>query len=96
MITIATSRRNVAIPWTSLVTLLLVIRRIDSAKSIRAAFADVDATPVELSAEDKAHLVELLNFWSTKVSVAKLPEGIWDLRNALVDDLDYAEQRQDG
>ena len=87
MITIATSRRNVAIPGLSLVTLLRVIWRIDSAKGIRGAFREVDATPVELSAEDKAHLVELLNFWSTKVSVAKLPEGIWDLRNALVDDL---------
>ena len=96
-VTVATSRGNVVIPWASRDTLLREIRRIESAKSIRAAFEDVGAgNPVKLSRDDEANLVELLNFWSTEVSVAKLPEGIWDLRNALVDDLDQTEQRNAG
>jgi len=87
-VTVATSRGKIVIPWASRDTLLSEIRRIDSAKSIVDAFQGVGATTVvKLSREDKANLLELLNFWSNEVSVAKLPEGIWDLRNALVDDL---------
>ena len=96
-VTVSTSQGNVAIPWASRDTLLREIRRIDSAKSIRDGFDGVGAsTTVELSRGDKAILVELLNFWSTEVSVAKLPEGIWDLRNALVEDLHHTEQRKEG
>ena len=94
-VTVATRRGKIVIPWASRDTLLSEIRRIlseirriDSAKSIVDAFQGVGATTaVKLSRDDKAHLVELLDFWSNEVSVAKLPEGIWDLRNALVDDL---------
>jgi hypothetical protein len=87
---VATSRGTIVIPWGSRDTLLQEIRRIDSANSIRKAFQDVGASlPVQLSRDDKAHLVELLNFWASEVSTAKLPEGIWDLRNALLDDLDH-------
>ena len=88
-VTVATSRGNITIPWASRDTLLREIRRIDSAKSIRGAFENVDASsPVQLSLDDKRNLVGLLNFWSTEVSIARLPEGIWDLRNALVEDVD--------
>ena len=94
---VATSRGNIVIPSASRDTLLREIRRIDSAKSIRDAFENVGAsTPVELSRDDKMNLLELLDFWSTEVSVAKLPDGIWDLRNALADDLHDTEQRQGG
>jgi hypothetical protein len=88
---VATSRGNIVIPWSSRDTLLHEIRRIDSASSIRKAFQDVGASlPVQLSRDDRAHLVELLNFWGSELSTAKLPAGIWDLRNALVDDLAYS------
>lgn len=76
------------IPWASREALLEKIRHVDTAESIRDAFQGVGAsTAVKLSRDDEANLVELLNSWSTEVSVAKLPEGIWDLRDALVADL---------
>ena len=88
-VTVATSRGNITIPCASRDTLLREIRRIDSAKSIRAAFESVGASSlVKLSLDDKRNLVGLLNFWSTEVSIPRLPEGIWDLRNALVEDVD--------
>jgi hypothetical protein len=50
----------------------------------------VPACPCSSAGTTKPTLVELLNFWGSELSTAKLPAGIWDLRNALVDDLAYS------
>jgi hypothetical protein len=45
--------------------------------------------PVELTIEQKHALVDVIKTWATQVAgdYPELPEGIFELRNAIVDDL---------
>jgi hypothetical protein len=64
--------------------LLAEIRRVEAATGIVKAFTDVGAIrPVTFTDADRALLLELLQAWSRRVE--KLPPGVWDLRNALVE-----------
>lgn len=72
------------------------IRHLDSAGPIVAAFEAVGVSrPVVLTLEQKGVLVELIEFWGTqtKHGLRGLPEGMFELRNALRDDLHDSLQR---
>ena len=84
---IATSRDDVLLPWESRQELLRQIRGLESARSTIDAFEAVGTSrPVTLETDEKGLLVEAINLWAGNVAVNGLPEGVWDLRCALVDD----------
>lgn len=85
---IAYSRGTVAIPWSSRDALLAETRHLDSAKSIRDAFLAVGATrPVELKRDEMVLLLHAIDVWMGNVGGPdQLPAGIFNLRNALIDD----------
>jgi hypothetical protein len=87
-VAIATSRTTVELPWSSRDRLLHEIRNLDGAEAIRTAFGAVGASrPVPLSRDDQVLLFEAISAWANSVTVEELPEGVWNLRNALVDEL---------
>jgi hypothetical protein len=87
-VTVAYSRGRVVLPWASRDAILNEIRHLDGARGTVTAFEAVGASaPVKLAGDDVAFLVEQLNRWSERVNVANLPEGVWELRCALHDDL---------
>ena len=64
---------------------------VDSLRSLRQAFYRVGASqPVTLSRKEKGELLEVIEFWAEQTRggyYPELPEGIFELRNALHDDL---------
>lgn len=86
---------TVEIPWASRQELLERLRREGDAEAIIAAFEAVGATaPVKLTKEAKRRLLDICEAWLFEDHVDGLPEGIFDLRNALQDEsawgtLDY-------
>jgi hypothetical protein len=94
---VALSRGDVAFPWASRQELLGEIRHVDSAQSIVAAFEAVGTSrPVVFTVEQKALLIELIEFWGnqTRFGLKALSEGMFELRNALHDDLHDTLQRE--
>ncbi len=87
-VSVALSRGEVELPWASRDLLLGEIKHLESARTTIDAFEAVGASrPVRLPLEGKGLLVEAINLWSQNVQVGGLPEGVWDLRCALIDDL---------
>lgn len=87
------SRETINLPWESREALLGEIRHLDSARSTVKAFEAVGTSrPVTLTREDKVLLIEAISVWTRNVTVDDLPPGVWDLRNALYDDLDNPAQ----
>jgi hypothetical protein len=87
---IALGRGIVELPWASRVALLDEIRNRESAKPIVDAFEAVGTSrPVTLTLEQKDQLVDLIESWDTQTErgLKGLPEGLFELRNALHDDL---------
>ena len=85
---VATSRDLVVLPWASRQALLAQMRRIDAARPAIDAFeAAGTRRPVRLDADAKTLLVDSIGRWAEDASLKRLPEGIWQLRNALADDL---------
>ena len=86
-------RGMVSIPASSCDALLEQLRNRDSmndVRDVRDAFLAVGTTePVRLSDPQKLGLRNVITFWANEMSGSyeDLPEGIWDLRNALQDDL---------
>jgi hypothetical protein len=96
---VALSRGDIVFPWDSREELLNQIRHLDSAQPIVAAFEAVGTSrPVVLTTEQKALLIELVEFWGTQTrfGLRGLPEGMFDLRNALHGDLHDAQTREEG
>lgn len=92
-VVVETFRGPIELPWASRAALLTELRRLDSTAGIVAAFEAVGATrPVELTVEQRAELAGLLNFWMNQVQVDGLPEGVYDLRCALVDEFTPATE----
>src|SRR4051794_35704369 len=87
--------RGVAeLPWDSRTALVEEIRHLEAAKPIVEAIRAVGVSrPVELTPELKGLLIQLIDSWGTQTAggLQSLPEGIFELRNALQDDPDEAE-----
>ena len=85
------SRGVVEIPWESRNALIEEIRHLDSAKPIVDAFEAAGVSrPILFTREQKADLIEFIEFWGSQVQgglTDGLPQGMFELRNALHDDL---------
>jgi hypothetical protein len=83
----------VRLPWKSRDYLLRKLRTIQGAEGIVKEFEDVGATrPVELTTEQKAQLYRVLDDRGFTTGFHQLPEGFFELRNALSDELADAKQ----
>src|SRR5262245_3376726 len=83
-------RGIVSIPASSRDALLEQLGSLDSMSEVRDAFQSVETThPVRLTDPQKLGLRNVITFWANQRggSYDDLPEGIYDLRNALQDDL---------
>lgn len=77
-----------ALPWDSREKLLREIRFVGSRRPVVADFENAGASrPVRLTRGQKADLIDLIEAWADRVTIAHLPACVWDLRCALVDDL---------
>ena len=86
---VRTTLDTVTIPWASREELLARLRRrLDPiALEVIRTFEDVGASsPVVLGSEAEALLTGEVEASLIEVSVSNLPEGIWDLRCALIDE----------
>jgi hypothetical protein len=90
-VTVCTSRDTVVIPWETRQELVGRLRRLQrfdpAAATAMHAFEQVGPTdPVVLSAEAERVLTEAVDLWLLELGIPGLPEGIWELRGALVDE----------
>lgn len=77
----------VRLPWRSRELLLRKLRATEGAEGIVEAFEDAGASrPVELDAEEKGVLYRILDDRSFTTGFHELPEGFFELRNALSDE----------
>jgi hypothetical protein len=69
--------------------LLEEMRPLDSFIGARRAFENAGASaPVRLERDEMGGIVQIIEIWMSNVrGPERLPEGIFELRNALVDDL---------
>jgi hypothetical protein len=75
---------SVTIPWASRGVLLVRLRQEDGASEVVRAFETVGShKSVRLDRSAKRRLLETSRRWTNEVGVDKLPEGIFDLGNAL-------------
>ena len=100
-ITVQLSTQDVTVSWETRRALLanLALGQQDVGRAIRTAFDDVAAgRPVTLELDQKTYLLDLLEQWSldTVSGYDALPAEILVLRNALIDDLHDAGERQAG
>jgi len=89
---IALRRGIVSIPSSSRDALLEQLANLDSMTDVREAFEAVETTqPVRLTDPQKLGLRNAITFWANRTggSYDELPEGIYDLRNALQGDLQH-------
>ena len=95
-VTVALSRGNVTFTWATRQALMRRLLHVHSTARIRASFEAVGASrPVELSAGQRAVLLIILEEWSVGGDgYEAMPEGLFELRNALLDDLHDASERQ--
>ncbi len=86
---VRTTRGVVEIPWSSRDALLHEIRYLVSAKPVVEAFAAVGASrPVELDVAGEALLVKAIHVMGNNAGgLDRIPAGLFELRNALIDDL---------
>jgi hypothetical protein len=95
---IACSRGIVEIPWDSRNALIDKIRQLDLATPTIDTFENVGVSqPIVLTHQQKIELIELIELWGDEVIGEGglrdgLPEGIFDLRNKLIDDLHDAQE----
>ncbi len=90
---VATSLGTLELPWDSREILLERLEGIDGARAIIDAFVSVGASrPVELGREEAGLLVSAITSWAHFAGALRLPPGLWDLRNALAEDLRVADE----
>lgn len=83
----------VRLPWRSRELLLRKLRTTPGAEEIVKTFEDVGATkPVELDTEQKALLYRILDDRGFTTGFHELPEGFFELRNALSDEVENARR----
>jgi hypothetical protein len=97
---IALRRGIVSIPWSSRDALLEQLANLDSMNDVREAFEAVgdDTKSVRLTDPQKLGLRNVITFWANRTggSYDDLPEGIYDLRNALQGDLQHVGVEESG
>jgi hypothetical protein len=49
------------------------------------------SAPIRLTKEQKLRLLDVVEHWLEEVNTTGLPEGIFELRNALTDERDYGD-----
>jgi hypothetical protein len=84
---IAGSREEVVIPWASRAALVVRLRAEGDTETVRAFEAVGTSRPVKLSREAKQRLLGTCARWHDEAGERGLPEGMTDLRRALVADL---------
>jgi hypothetical protein len=96
-ILVTTTRVAVTLPALSLLALLDQIRDHAAGRAAIAAFeAPGTGGPVTLDVETKWLLVEVIRVWEQRTGIDLLPEGLWSLRYAFIDDLHSAAFSPDG
>jgi len=92
-IEIPLGRETVRLPWASREALLGQLKHLDSMSEVRRTFENVGTSrPVQLAQEQKSDLLQVIVDWANgEGGYDRLPDGIFDLRNALHDDLHDAE-----
>ena len=100
-VTVELSSRDVILPWSTREALLAALREHrrgddELARATRTAVEDVaSGSPVLLTLEHKMYVLRLLEEWSRAAGgYDALPPGLFELRNAVLDDLRDAERRQ--
>jgi hypothetical protein len=63
---------------------------------IAAIKAPGTSAPIKLTKPQKRRLLEVVAGWLNEVGVPDLPEGAFELRNALVDERDAGELDNEG
>jgi len=87
-VTIALSRTKLVIPWDSREKLVNEIRDDPAAAPVVNAFQGAGtSTPVQLDLDGKDLLVTAIEQWMNDVTLAGLPDGLFDLRNELRNDV---------
>ena len=92
-IEIPLGRETVRLPWASREALLDQFKHLDSMSDMRRTFENVGTSrPVQLTQEQKGDLLGVIVTWASEEGgYDRLPDGIFDLRNALHDDLHDTE-----
>jgi hypothetical protein len=85
---IALSRNTVELPWTSRKPLLERVNKRADGLQVRLAFEAVGSTrPVRLEPAGKRLLLQVVEAWLGEVRVDRLPSGVMELRNELLNEL---------
>jgi hypothetical protein len=85
---VALSRNSVELPWTSRGPLLKRVEGHDGGLQVRLAFEAVGASrPVMLDRAGKRVLLQVVEAWLAEATVNGLPQGVWELRNELQNEL---------
>jgi hypothetical protein len=94
-VVVTTSRGSVKLPWASRDAILHEIRHLDSARQVVHAFEAVGASrPVEIDRADERLLLATIDLMMRNAGGPdKLPEGVFALRNALLDELHRDPER---
>ena len=90
LVTIALDRIDVVLRWKASAALLDEVANLESDNGITEAFEAAGETqPVTLTIEQKAQLLLAIEQWSVRTpgGFTALPEGIYDLREGLHNDL---------
>lgn len=85
------SRGMVELPWQSKEKLFTEFGHLDTMRSVCDAFGKVGKSqPVVLTPGQKRELIRVIEFWALQFPRGheELPDGVWELREALRDDLD--------
>jgi hypothetical protein len=95
-VTIALKGGNVTISWDNREALMRRLEHVRSNVRIRASFAAGGSSrPVELTASQRTALLVTLETWALDGrGQERMPEGLFELRNALLRDLHDAGARQ--
>jgi hypothetical protein len=86
-------RETITLPWASREALLGQFKHLDSMRDIRRQFENVGTSrPVQLTRLQKRDLLQVIVQWASEEGgYDRLPEGIFDLRNALHNDVSDTE-----
>lgn len=98
LVTIALDRIDVVLRWPARTALLDELAHLESDQGVRDAFeAAAEMRPVTLTLQQKAQLLLAIEQWSVRTpgGFTALPEGIFDLRNGLHNDLHDARSQGD-